>query len=87
MTLQEMTWIISILTFVGGIATFIFKKIVIEPLQKSINALNDTLKDFQMSTNKQLEIHDKEIELLKISDAEQRQQIKTLFNRIERESV
>lgn len=87
MPLQELTWGITIISFIGGIAIFLFKQIVIEPLQKSINALNETLKDFKVSTNKQLEIHDKEIELLKISDAEQRQQIKTLFSSIKKESI
>lgn len=79
MYLQEITWIIAILTFVGGIAAFLFKKIVIEPLQKSINSLNDTLKEFKLSTDKQLEIHDKEIELLKIKTARQEERIKTLY--------
>jgi hypothetical protein len=77
--LQEITWVIGILTFIGGIAIFLFKKIVIEPLQKSINSLNDTLKDFKLSTNKQLEIHDKEIELLKLATTRHDEQIKTLF--------
>ena len=41
--------------------TFLFKKIVIEPLQKSIESLNKTLQRFKVSTNKELEIHDKEV--------------------------
>ena len=94
MTLQEVTWLITVISFVGGIAIFLFKKIVIEPLQKSmstsneqlqksINALNDTLKEFRLSTNKQLEIHDKEIDLLKIKTARQDEQIKPLFGKKE----
>jgi len=81
MTLQEMVQLITILSFIGGIATFLFKKIVIEPLQKSINSLNDTLKDFKMTTNKELEIHDKEIDLLKIKITRHEEQIKTLFGK------
>jgi len=81
--LQEITWIIGIISFVGGIAIFLFKKIVIEPLQKSINSLNETLKEFRLSTNKQLEIHDKEIDLLKIKTTRHEEQIKTLFSKKE----
>lgn len=82
MYLQEITWIIGILSFVGGIAIFLFKKIVIEPLQQAINGLNATLKEFKMSTDKQLEIHDKEIDLLKIKAARTDEQIKTLFRKV-----
>lgn len=81
MYLQEISWIIGILSFCGGIAIFLFKKIVIEPLQKSINSLNDTLKEFKANTIKQLEIHDKEIDLLKLDIARHDEQIKTLFNK------
>lgn len=83
MYLQEITWIIAILSFIGSIAIFLFKKIVIEPLRNAINSLNETLKDFKLSTNKQLEIHDKEIELLKIETTKHREQIKTLFGKVE----
>lgn len=81
MYLQEITWAIAILSFIGGIAIFLFKRIVIEPLQKSINSLNETLKEFRFSTNKQLEIHDKEIELLKLETARHEERLKTLFSK------
>lgn len=80
MYLQEMVWIITILSFVGGIAIFLFKKIVIEPLQKAIDTLNDTLTRFERSTNRQLDLLDKEIELLKLKTTRHEEQIKTLFN-------
>lgn len=75
-----MVWIITILSFVGGIAIFLFKKIVIEPLQKAIDTLNDTLTRFERSTNRQLDLLDKEIELLKLKTTRHEEQIKTLFN-------
>lgn len=81
MYLQEMAWIVTILSFVGGIVIFLFKKIVIEPLQKAIDGLNDTLKKFEESTNRQLGIIDREIELLKIKTTRHDEQLKTLFNR------
>lgn len=80
--LQEITWIIGILSFVGGIAIFLFKKIVIEPLQRSIDALNNTLQEFKQSTDRKLDIHDKEIDLLKIKTARHDEQIKTLFRKV-----
>lgn len=79
--LQEITWIITILSFVGGIAIFLFKKIVIDPLQNAINSLNDTLRDFKLSTNKELELHGREIEIVKLDLARHDEQIKTLFSR------
>ena len=81
MFLQELTWIVAILSFFGGIAIFLFKKIVIEPLQKSINSLNFTLKKFEESTNRQLELIDKEIEFLKLKTARHDEQLKTLFRK------
>jgi len=84
-SLQQMTWIISILSFVGGIAIFLFKKIVIEPLQNSINSLNETLKEFKISTDKELELHEQAIDLLKEKTTRHDEQIKTLFNSIKGE--
>lgn len=79
--LQELAWLVTILSFLGGIAIFLFKKIVIEPLQKAINALNDTLAKFEKTTNRQLDLLDKEIDLLKIKTTRHEEQIKTLFER------
>lgn len=81
MSLQEVTYLITVISFLGGIAIFLFKKIVIEPLQKSINLLNDTLKGFKLSTNKELELHEKEIDLLKEKTTRHDEQIKTLFSK------
>lgn len=75
-----MVWIITILSFVGGIAIFLFKKIVIEPLQRAIDTLNDTLTRFEKSTNRQLDLLDKEIDYLKLKTTRHDEQIKTLFN-------
>ena len=80
-SLQEITWVITILSFVGGIVIFLFKKIVIDPLQNSINALNQTLKEFKLSTDMQLDIHEQEINLLKIKTTRHDEQLKTLFRR------
>ncbi|MEN2765689.1 hypothetical protein [Ornithinibacillus xuwenensis] len=81
MTLQELTYLITVISFLGGIAIFLFKKIVIEPLQKSINLLNDTLKGFKLSTDKELELHEKEIDYLKEKTTRHDEQIKTLFSK------
>lgn len=79
MYLQEITWVIAIISFVGGIAIFLFKKIVIEPLQKSINSLNDTLKEFKFSTDKNIRLIDKEIDLLKEKTTRHEVQINSLL--------
>lgn len=81
MYLQEITWIIAILSFIGGIAIFLFKKIVIEPLQKSINSLNDTLKDFKLSTDRKITLIEGEIDVLKEKTTRHDEQIKTLFSK------
>ena len=78
--LQQIVSIITILSFLGGIVIFLFKKIVISPLQLSIDNLNDTLKDFKFTTDKQLEVHEREIDLLKEKTTRHDEQIKTLFN-------
>jgi hypothetical protein len=77
--LQEITWIIGIITFIGGIAAFLFKKIVIEPLQKSIDSLNETLKDFKLSTDRKITLIEDEIDVLKEKTTRQEEQIKTLL--------
>lgn len=77
--LQEITWVIGIISFIGGIAIFLFKKIVIEPLQKSINSLNDTLKEFKLSTDRNITLIENEIDILKEKTTRHDEQIKTLF--------
>jgi hypothetical protein len=81
MELQELTYLVTVISFLGGIAIFLFKNIVIKPLQNSINSLNDTLKAFKLSTDKQLELHDKEIDFLKEKTTRHEEQIKTLFSK------
>ena len=75
----------SVTIFFGGIATFIFKKIVIDPLKEAINSFDVTIQKLEKSTNKQLDIHDKEIEFLKLKTTRHDEQLKTLFGK--RESV
>jgi hypothetical protein len=81
MDLQQITWLITILSFIGGIAIFLFKKIVIEPLQKSIDSLNTTLRDLKLSTDKRLDLIDGEIDILKEKTFRHDEQIKTLFSK------
>ena len=77
--LQQIVSFITILSFLGGIVIFLFKKIVISPLQLSIDNLNNTLKDFKITTDKQLEIHEKEIDILKDKTTKHETQIKFLL--------
>ena len=79
MSLQEITYLITVISFIGGIAIFLFKNIVINPLQNSINSLNDTLKGFKSSTDEKFKLHKAEIDLLKERTTRHDEQIKTLF--------
>lgn len=81
MTIQEIAGLIGIISFIGGIAIFLFKKIVIEPLQKSINSLNDTLKEFKVSTDRKIDLIENEIDALKEKSTRHDEQIKTLFSK------
>lgn len=81
LSLQELVWIITIISFLGGIVIFLFKKIVIEPLQKSINSLSTIIKDFKKTTDKEIELLDKEIDLLKEKTTRHDVEIKTLFDK------
>lgn len=79
MTLQEITGLITVVSFVGGIAIFLFKKIVIEPLQRSIDALNSTLKEFKVSTEKNIEMLEKRVDIVEDKATRHDEQIKSLF--------
>lgn len=81
MTIQEIAGLVGIISFIGGIAIFLFKKIVIEPLQKSINSLNDTLKEFKLSTDRKIDLIEGEIDALKEKTTRHDEQIKTLFSK------
>ncbi len=83
MYLQEITWVIAILSFIGGIAIFLFKKIVVEPLANSINLLNDTLKEFKLSTDRKLGNVEGRVDLIEDKLIRHDEQIKTLFNKRE----
>ncbi|MEH7355686.1 hypothetical protein V7150_19340 [Neobacillus drentensis] len=79
MYLQEITWIIGIISFIGGVSIFLFKKIVIEPLQKSIDSLNTTLQEFRLNTDRKINLIEDEIDVLKEKTTRHDEQIKTLF--------
>lgn len=79
MYLQEITWVIAILSFIGGIAIFLFKKIVIEPLQRSIDSLSSILQEFKVGTDRKINVIEDELDNLKEKTTRHDEQIKTLF--------
>lgn len=79
MSIQEITGLITVASFLGGIATFLFKKIVIEPLQKSIDSLNSTLKEFKVSTEKNIEMLEKRVDVVEDKTTRHEEQIKSIF--------
>jgi chaperonin cofactor prefoldin len=82
--LTDVTALIAILSFVGGIVIFLFKKIVIEPLQKSIDSLNRTIEGFKETAEKRMGLIEQRIDLLEDRSTRHDEQIKTLFNKVER---
>ena len=82
--LQELVWVVTILSFAGGIISFLFKKIVIDPLQKSIDLLNGTITRLEKSTNRNIDLINKEIDVLHLKTTRHDEQLKTLFNWKER---
>lgn len=78
--LSDIAALVAILSFAGGIVMYLFKKIVIEPLRNSIDALNDTLKEFKISTEKRLDLIEHRVDLVEDHSSRQEEQIKTLFS-------
>ncbi|WP_096269412.1 hypothetical protein [Paucisalibacillus globulus] len=81
MTIQELASLMAVISFLGGIAIFLFKSIVIKPLQTSIDLLNDTLKSFKIRTDKELELLDSKVNSLEKKTTRHDEQIKTLFSK------
>lgn len=82
--LSDVTALIAIASFVGGIAMYLFKKIVIEPLQNSIDQLNRTIEGLKETTEKRMEKIEGRLDKVEDITIEHTQQIKTLFINYER---
>lgn len=80
--LSDVTALIAILSFVGGIVIFLFKKVVIEPLQKSIDSLNRTIEGFKETAEKRMGLIEQRIDLLEDRSTRHDEQIKTIFNNL-----
>lgn len=78
--MSDITGLITILSFVGGIVMFLFKKIVTEPLQKSIDSLNRTIEGFKATTEKRMELIENRVDLVEDKTSRQEEQIKSIFN-------
>ena len=60
-----------------------FKKIVIEPLQKSIDSLTDALKEIKSNTDRKINLIEAELDVLKEKTTRHDEQLKTLFSKRE----
>jgi len=78
--LSDVTALIAIISFVGGIAMYLFKKIVIEPLQKSIDSLNKAIEGFKETAEKRMSLIEQRIDLMEDRTTRHDEQIKTLFS-------
>lgn len=89
MTIQEtlgvIVSVITILSFIGGIVIFLFRKIVISPLQISIDNLNSTLKEFKLSTDKRLEIVESRVDVVEDKTTRHETQLNFLLKGGERD--
>jgi hypothetical protein len=74
------TGILTILGFVGGLVLYLFRKIVIEPLKKSIDSLNSTIDGFKLTAEKRMEKIEARVDELEDRQTRHDEQIKTLFN-------
>ena len=83
MTIQEtlgvIVSVITILSFIGGVVIFLFRKIVISPLQVSIDNLNSTLKEFKLSTDKRLELVENRVDIVEDKTTRHETQINFLL--------
>lgn len=80
--LSDVTALIAILSFVGGIVMFLFKKIVIEPLKNSIDSLNRTIEGFKETAEKRMSLIEQRVDLLEDRSSRQEEQLKTVFHTI-----
>jgi hypothetical protein len=83
LTIQEILGVIvsviTILSFIGGVVIFLFRKIVISPLQVSIDNLNSTLKEFKLSTDKRLELVENRVDIVEDKTTRHETQINFLL--------
>lgn len=80
--LSDVTALIAILSFVGGIVMFLFKKIVIEPLQKSIDSLKSTIEGFKETAEKRMDLTEKRVDLTEDRLSRHDEQLKSIFRTI-----
>lgn len=78
--LSDVTALIAILSFVGGIVIFLFKKIVIEPLKQSIDSLKNTIQGFKETSEKRMDITEKRVDLLEEKATRYDEKFITVFN-------
>jgi len=79
----DVTSIVTVVSFLGGIAIYLFKKIVIEPLQKAIESLNKTIESFKISAEKRMELIEQRVDIVEDKSTRHEEQIKSIFNNLE----
>ncbi|AGK52046.1 hypothetical protein [Bacillus sp. 1NLA3E] len=77
--MSDITGLIAVLSFVGGIIMFLFKKVVIEPLQKSIDTLNKTIEGFKETAERRMELIEQRVDIVEDRTSRQEEQIKSIF--------
>lgn len=79
----DVTSIVTVVSFLGGIAIYIFKKIVIEPLRKAIESLSESIKEFKDTAEKRMDLLEKRVDIVEDKSTRHEEQIKSIFNNLE----
>ena len=84
MDINDIVGVITILSFLGGIVIFLFKKIVIEPLRQSIEALNKTIEGIKLTIEKRIDLLENRVDVVEDKSSRHEEQIKSIFTFFER---
>lgn len=93
-SVQELASAAAILSFVGGIILYLFKRLVTDPLRgsmddlsKNIVAINKMVENMRDAVDKRFDRVESRIDVLEEHDIRHEEQLKTLFEAIQRKEV
>jgi hypothetical protein len=79
-TFTDLAALAAIISFLGGIGSFLFKKIVIEPLKQSIDQLNHIIEGFKDTAEKRMGAIENRVDKLEDRASRHDEKISTVFN-------
>lgn len=81
-SLEDVAAFIGIVSSIGGAILWLFKKLAIDPLRSSIEALNETIRGLKEDHEKRLVKVEDRVDRLEDDDTRYAEQIKTIFERL-----